>query len=345
MNITPKQIKSQYDRVKRDNWLPWFAEAAERASTTTAHFLAIGSRETNLRNIRGDFRNNRYNGFGVMQVDVGTDAEYAKNWKASDVEPSIRRGGEIYESKLDQVINGQGKSLTVKGKKFVGRKVQPDDARRIATSAYNCGLWAYFHFTNEAHIDSSTTGKDYSRDVYDRAIEFAALLESDGDAGALAREIQLQGKYASDEAKSRRKPLVTNSVKEDPKVEKPAASPQPQPDKPEIKSQEPEPPAAQQAPKPTVTPVEAPPTSITTKIVATASAIAPAIAATGLKIGGVEFKTGGLVAFAAVVIVGMVVAAWIWNQSQERRERRQRLSMENLASDSKGNVIAAGSKV
>lgn len=134
-------------------------------------------------------------------------------------------------------------------------------------------------------------------------------------------------------------PLVTDSVTDD--------SPKPSQEevKPEIKSQEPEPPAAPQADKPKVTPIEAPPTSITTKVAATAGAIGPVIAATGLKIGGVEFKTGGIIAFAAVVIVGMVVAAWIWNQSQERRERRQRLSMENLASDSKGNVIAAGSKV
>lgn len=137
-------------------------------------------------------------------------------------------------------------------------------------------------------------------------------------------------------------PIVTNSVTEETKVEETSASPQPEP---EIKTQEPEPPAALQAPKPTVTPVEAPPTSITTKIAATAGAIGPVIAATGLKIGGVEFSTGGIVAIAGVIIVGMVLGAWIWNQSQERRERRQRLSMENLASDTKSNVIAAGSKV
>lgn len=240
MNATPKQLKAQYNRAKKQGWLPLFEAAAREADSTTAHFLAIASRETNVANIKGDFRNGRYHGYGPMQIDVGTDAEFAKNWTKDDPAPGIKRGGEIYESKLDQVINGQGKSLTVKGKKFVGRKAQPDDARRIATSAYNCGLWAYFHFTNEAHIDSSTTGKDYSRDVYDRAIEFAALLESDGDVGALEREIQLQGKYASDEAKSRRKSLVTGSVTQELKrkaqeelqkkgPEEAPASPQPEP--------------------------------------------------------------------------------------------------------------------
>lgn len=325
MNITPKQIKSQYDRVKRDNWLPWFEEAAEKANTTTAHFLAIGSRETNLKNIRGDFRNNRYNGFGVMQVDVGTDAEYAKNWKASDVEPSIRRGGEIYESKLDQVINGQGKSLTVKGKKFVGRKVQSDDARRIATSAYNCGLWAYFHFTNEAHIDSSTTGKDYSRDVYDRAIEFAALLEADGEAGALAREIQLQGKYASEDAKSRKKPLAGASVKEEVKhkaeeelqkkgPEETVASPQPEQSTPQINVEH-----ADQVKADSPLPVEGgrkdddPKQASQGGTKSTIATIIGGITGIGTAIGG-WLSSNGSLAMVGIICLTIILLSWMFRQ-------------------------------
>ena len=107
-----------------------------------------------------------------------------------------------------------------------------------------------------------------------------------------------------------------------------------------------EPPAAPQAsPKPEVTPVEAPKSSIVTKIGAAASAAGPVLAATGLKIGGVEFKTGGLVAFAAVLIVGMIIAAWLWNQSQERAFERQKMSINNLADPERSNIVAAGSKV
>lgn len=342
MKITPRQIKSQYDRVKHDGWLKWFENAARLQGTTTALFLAIGSRETNLKNIKGDYRNGKYNGFGVMQVDVKTDPDYAKSWTPDAVEPSIRRGAEIWDSKVVQVVNGQNKRLKVGSKTFTGREVESDDVRRIATAAYNCGLWAYYHFSNHAHVDSSTTGKDYSRDVYDRALVFAELLEADGEAGAYAREIQLQGKYATEDEKARvfQKPIVTEPVTE-PEVD-PPASPQPEP---EIKPQEPEPPAALQAPKPTVTPVEAPPTSITTKVAAGVSAIAPVLTAAGIKIGGIELSTAGVIALSAVIIVGMVIGAWIWNQSQERRERRHRLTMENLASETKSNVIAAGSKV
>lgn len=197
MSISAAEIKRQFNRVNAAGWLPWFQENAKIVGTSTAHLLAIGSRETNLKNIRGDFRNGRYNGFGVMQVDVGTDPDYAKNWTPDKVEPGIRHGAEILSAKMDQINEGQGKRLTVKGHRFLGKRVDEDDLRRIATAAYNCGLWAYYHFSRGEHVDTTTTGHDYSRDVYERSVEFAELLDSGGiEPGALANEIELQGKYA-----------------------------------------------------------------------------------------------------------------------------------------------------
>jgi len=197
MKISKQEIARQLNRVIADGWLPFFQTAAQKAGTTTAHFLAIGSRETNLKNIRGDFRGGMYHGYGVMQVDIGTDAEYARTWTPQKVEPSIRRGGEIYLSKLKQVKNGVGKKLTVRGRSFVGREVDNDDARRIATAAYNCGLWAYYHFCSGQNVDTTTTGDDYSRDVYDRAVYFADLLEQMNiERKAVYNELFLQGKYA-----------------------------------------------------------------------------------------------------------------------------------------------------
>lgn len=204
MAISAAEIKRQFNRAKTSNWLPWFQQAADRIGTSTAHLLAHGSRETNLKNIRGDFRGGIYHGFGVMQVDIGTDADYAKNWTSDKVEPSIRRGAEILSNKIDEIIAGQGKRLKVKGRAFIGKRVEDDDVRRIATAAYNCGMWAFFHFSRGENVDSTTTGHDYSRDVYDRAIEFAALLEEGGiEPGALKREVELQGKYARKSARER----------------------------------------------------------------------------------------------------------------------------------------------
>jgi hypothetical protein len=200
MNATRKQLERQFENVVQRGWLPWFQREARRGGTTTAHVLGLGSRETNLENIRGDFRNGKYNGFGVMQVDIGTDPVYARNWTKALAEPSIIRGVDIYLSKVRDTRNSVGKRVQVRSRHFIGAAVAEDDLRRIATAAYNCGRWAYFHFSNRHHVDSTTTGKDYSRDVYDRAVEFADILEERGyEQMAIANELTLQGKYARSE--------------------------------------------------------------------------------------------------------------------------------------------------
>ena len=197
MNCTRRDIENQFARVKKNGWLEWFQENAKKAGTTTAHLLGIGSRETNLKNIRGDFRGGEYHGFGVMQVDIGTDAEYVRTWTPDKVEPSVRRGTEIYLSKARDTRNCVGKRITIRNKSFSGQAVDDEDLRRIATAAYNCGRWAHYHFSKGNNVDSTTTGKDYSRDVYDRAIEFADILEKEGiEKNAVATELILQGKYA-----------------------------------------------------------------------------------------------------------------------------------------------------
>jgi hypothetical protein len=113
MNISERDLRRQLERIRKDNWLAWFQESARRQGTTTAELLALGSRETNLKNIRGDFRGGVYHGFGVLQVDIGTDPDYCRNWTPKNVEPSIRRGSEILASKLTQVVKGQNKTLSV----------------------------------------------------------------------------------------------------------------------------------------------------------------------------------------------------------------------------------------
>jgi hypothetical protein len=204
MRATRRDLEIQFNRVVTNGWLSWFQREAVRAGTTTAHLLAIGSRETNLKNIKGDYRNGKYNGFGVMQVDIGTDPVYAKQWTPQNVEPSIRRGVDIYISKVRDTANCVGKRTQVRSRFFVGRAVDSEDLRRVATAAYNCGRWAHYHFSNSQNVDSTTTGKDYSRDVYDRALEFAEILEQRGlEQNAICNEMRLQGKYARDSHRKR----------------------------------------------------------------------------------------------------------------------------------------------
>jgi len=47
---------------------------------------------------------------------------------------------------------------------------------RVTVAAYNCGLWAYYHFSKGNDIDRGTTGQDYSKDVLAKAARFKPLL-------------------------------------------------------------------------------------------------------------------------------------------------------------------------
>lgn len=201
--ISVSEIKRQYEKVKKRGWLPVFQREAKRVGTSTAHLLGIGSRETNLENIKGDYRNGRWNGFGPLQVDIGTDPEYARTWTSANWQQGVIRGADILIMKLEDVVRCGGRNVMVRKITFTAKKIDAaDDLRRIATAAYNCGRWAHYHFSKGQNVDSTTTGKDYSRDVYDRAFEFAKLLEADGlEPNAVKQEIIYQGKYARDRHK------------------------------------------------------------------------------------------------------------------------------------------------
>lgn len=200
--IIPRYIYQQFDHAGEQGFLPVFQEETKRQGETTAQGLAIGSRETNMRNIRGDFRGGKYHGFGIMQVDAGTDPEFARTWTSGNFAPGIVRGMEIYAKKREQIWKGQGQELRVFSSRsqrwttFRGRAVDRDDTRRLTASAYNCGLWAYYAFSVNKHADSFTTGQDYGADVYFRALCFAKLLEDAKiEPDAFRREVIAQGEY------------------------------------------------------------------------------------------------------------------------------------------------------
>ncbi len=73
MNISESTLLAEYQRAKAE-WT--FIEPIEQAHGLPALLLyAVGSRETNLRNIKGDFTQRkgesspRFHGFGVWQRD------------------------------------------------------------------------------------------------------------------------------------------------------------------------------------------------------------------------------------------------------------------------------------
>jgi putative chitinase len=112
-----------------------------------------------------------------------------------------------------------------------------------------------------------------------------------------------------------------------------APEPKPEPQK--------EPPVTTVASTPPVVEVPTPKGSITSKIAAATAALGPIFSATGLKIGGVQFSQLTLIAIIALIGVGIIVGAVLWDRDRGRQFERQKLSMANLASSDKANVVAS----
>jgi hypothetical protein len=94
-----------------------------------------------------------------------------------DVHAGIQKGALVLHSKQETIRSGQGKSLRVGGKPFVGTaNLSKDDLLRTAIAAYNSGLWAYYNLTKYGDPDRRTTGRNYSEDVLKRAQIFRKLL-------------------------------------------------------------------------------------------------------------------------------------------------------------------------
>ncbi len=170
-------IKQEFDVAVAAGWLSAFENAAQTYNFPVALLMGIASRETNMRNIEGDFRDGEYHGYGLMQVDIGSFPNWVKSGAWRDPLQSIAKGAGVLDGKRTEIEQGQGKTLTIEGRSFVGRKFDTaDQALQVATACYNCGLWGYYAFSKGEPIDSYTTGKNYSTDVWLRKAFFTALL-------------------------------------------------------------------------------------------------------------------------------------------------------------------------
>jgi hypothetical protein len=157
-NWTEHDLQNQFHRADNNGWIPFF-EAAGAAHGFAAEFLmAIASRETNMQNIKGDLRGGICHGYGIMQVDIGTDPAFCQSWTSAAVQPSINRGTEILAGKRDFLAHH---NIT--------------DPKAIA-AAYNTGEGNVSNSVAHGRdADSTTTGGDYGKDVLDRMSIFVRL--------------------------------------------------------------------------------------------------------------------------------------------------------------------------
>ena len=166
-NWTETDLTRQFNRVTASGWIPFFESAAQQNGFDTEFLLAIASRETNLQNIKGDFHDGAFHGFGIMQVDVGTDPAFCASWTEQQVEPSIQRGTEI---------------LVEKRKSLAAKNIT--DPKAIA-AAYNTGAGNVIRSVGAGlDPDRTTTGHDYGSDVLARMAVFQKLRSAAAQSGA-----------------------------------------------------------------------------------------------------------------------------------------------------------------
>lgn len=179
-------LKPQYEQAKLRGWIPHFAKAGQNHGFATADLMAIASRETNMKNIKGDFRDGYFHGFSLMQLDIDSHREWIESGKWQDVATAIEKGAAALAEKRAQIVRvsrqATGKVRFSSGKTatFTPRALTPEALRQCTFAAYNCGLASYYHYSIGNDIDRGTTGKNYGRAVVQRAAIFQQFLEADG---------------------------------------------------------------------------------------------------------------------------------------------------------------------
>lgn len=174
------EFQIEFARAKASGWIDAFAAAGAPYGYSSALLMGLASRETNMKNMAGDFHDGIAHGYGLLQVDIGTDREFCLSGAWHDPLQSIKRGVAILHAKQIEIENGMGRTLFIrtaaKTYSFVGAQLSAGDENRTTIAAYNGGLWAYYGMTVHGNPDIYTTQHNYSADVISRMGQFATLL-------------------------------------------------------------------------------------------------------------------------------------------------------------------------
>jgi hypothetical protein len=164
-------LEKQYERAELAGWLPQFLKSAKENQFEPEILLAVASRETNMRNIRGDMQHGVYQGYGLMQVDIKSFPDWVKSNAWKDPIESIKKGSSVLHEKRHEVAN-----------RAKAAEIELSDANLlwISLASYNHGSSGSFRsFITDGHPDEGTTGHDYGKDCLARAKVFKALLAAD----------------------------------------------------------------------------------------------------------------------------------------------------------------------
>jgi len=174
-------IRKAFDRADDLGWIPYFREAAKENHFEPELLMAIGYRETHLDPKYLKVPGDNGHGYGLMQIDNRSFLEWVNSGAWKNAKSCIDKGAEVLDSKRREIQDGIGEKLTVKtlagvSYEFHGKQITGAELLRVTVAAYNCGLWAYYHFSKGNDVDRGTTGQDYSKDVLAKAVRFKPLL-------------------------------------------------------------------------------------------------------------------------------------------------------------------------
>lgn len=157
---TEADLEAQYQRAISSGWAPYFEAAAQQHNFQPELLMAIASRETNMKNIKGDVEGGVCQGYGIMQVDIKNNPSFCASWTEDDVQGSIKEGAAMLAEKRDALAHY---GIT--------------DPRLIA-AAYNCGQGTVHSCASAQPAqdpDQHTTWGNYGSDVMKRMAVFARL--------------------------------------------------------------------------------------------------------------------------------------------------------------------------
>jgi hypothetical protein len=188
--VSSDPIQAAFDRSEQLGWTTYFRAAAKANKFEPELLMAIGYRESNLNPKYLKVPGDNGHGYGLMQVDNRAFPQWVNSGAWKTAESCVDKGAEVLADKRSEIQDSVGKTVTVKSQagtsyEFEGKQIAGADLLRVAVAAYNCGMWAYYHFSKGHDVDQGTTGQNYSKDVLAKAARFKPLLQA-GDYPAPA---------------------------------------------------------------------------------------------------------------------------------------------------------------
>lgn len=221
MSKIPNWLVEQYNRAKQNGWIESFKLAANQYKFLVEDVMGIASRESNMKNIAGDFHDGKAHGFSLMQLDIGSHKAWIESGAWKDANKAIYKGVEALAAKRDIIVKASKQSSAVikfrsgKTVRFTPKPFNDAQLRQMTLASYNSGMAAYYHFSLGHSIDAGTTGKNYSGDVLKRSQDFKDLMARD-NFGATANDRVIEQPPASADTAVTPEPLPQSKQAEFP---------------------------------------------------------------------------------------------------------------------------------